>query len=123
MKKIIYISAWLFSFIFVIGFLFKILRFPYSFYLLYLGGTVAGLVCFPLLLFYKWRENLLTRNRLLLQWIFGQSAIVLFVISTWLRFTNDFYANMILSISFAILAFAFLPLLFYNMYQQSLEEL
>ena len=123
MKKVIYISAWLFSFIFVIGFLFKILRFPYSFYLLYLGGTVAGLICYPLVFFYKWRYHKLIKNRLLFQWIFGQSAIVIFVISTWLRFTNNFSANITLGVSFSILAFAFLPLLFYNMYQQSIEEI
>lgn len=123
MKKIIYISAWLFSFIFVIGFLFKILRFPYSFYLLYLGGTVAGLICFPLVFFHKWRQHKLNENRLLFQWIFGQSAVVIFVISTWLRFTNEFSANITLGVSFFILAFAFLPLLFFNMYKQSIEEI
>jgi hypothetical protein len=123
MKKVLYISAWLFSFIFVIGFLFKILRFPYSFYLLYLGGTVAGLICFPLVFFYKWREHKLSANRLLFQWIFGQSAVAIFVISTWLRFANTLYANITLGISFSILAFAFLPLLFFNMYKQSLEEI
>lgn len=123
MKKIIYISAWLFSFIFVIGFLFKILRFPYSFYLLYLGGTVAGLVCFPLVFFYKWRTHKLSKKRVLFQWVFGQSAVVIFIISTWLRFTNEFSANITLFIAFSILAFAFLPFLFYNMYQQSIEEI
>jgi len=123
MKKIIYISAWLFSFIFVIGFLFKILRFPYSFYLLYLGGTVASLVCFPLVFFYKWRTHTLSKKRVIFQWVFGQAAVIIFVISTWLRFTNDYFANITLFIAFAILAFAFLPFLFFNIYQQSIEEI
>lgn len=123
MKKIIYISAWLFSFIFVLGFLFKVLSFPYSFYLLYLGGTVAGLIFYPLVFFYKWREHKLNENRILFQWVFGQSAVIIFVISTWLRFTNNFSANITLGISFSILAFAFLPILFYNMYHQSLKDI
>lgn len=123
MKKIVYISAWLFSFIFVIGFLFKILQLPYSFIMLYLGGTVAGLICFPLVFFYKWRNHKLLEKRVLFQWIFGQAAVVIFVISTWLRFSYDFYANITFIISFAILAFAFLPFLFFNMYKQSLEEI
>ncbi|WP_375577960.1 hypothetical protein ABWH96_13000 [Marivirga tractuosa] len=123
MKKIVFISAWLFSLIFVVGFLFNTLKFPYSYILLYLGGTVAGLICYPLVFFYKWREHKLNENRLLFQWIFGQSAIVIFVISTWLRFTNGFSANIVLGVSFSIMAFAFFPLLFYNMYKQSLEEL
>jgi hypothetical protein len=123
MKKIIYISAWLFSFLFVIGFLFTILRLPYGFYLLYGGGTIAGLICYPLLFFYKWREHKLTETRLLYQWILGQSAVALFVISTWLRFGYDFAANIAFIISFAILAFAFLPLLFLNMYKESLKEI
>lgn len=123
MKKIVYISAWLFSFIFVIGFLFKILSLPYSFILLYLGGTISGLICYPLIFLYKWKEYKLTENRMLFQWIFGQSAIVLFVISTWLRFNHSFYANIVLGVSFSILAFTFFPLLFYNMYKQSLEEI
>jgi hypothetical protein len=123
MKKIIYVAAWLFSFIFVVGFTFNILRLPYSFILLYLGGTVAGLICYPIIFYYKWKENKLTEKRLLFQWIFGQSAIVIFVISTWLRFRSAFFANISLGISFSILAFAFLPLLFYNMYRQSLEQI
>ncbi|WKK74449.1 hypothetical protein QYS49_22285 [Marivirga salinae] len=123
MKKIIYISGWLFSFIFVIGFLFKILQLPYSFIMLYVGGTVAGLICFPLVFYYKWRTHKLSTKRVLFQWVFGQSAVVIFVISTWLRFTNDFFANITFIIAFVILAFAFLPFLFFNMYQQSIEEI
>jgi hypothetical protein len=123
MKKLIYISAWLFSFIFVIGFLFKILRLPYSFILLYVGGTIAGLICYPLLFFFKWREHKLTETRLLFQWIFGQSGVIIFVVSTWLRFTDSFLANIFLGTAFSILAFAFLPLLFYNMYKESLLEI
>lgn len=123
MKKIIYISAWLFSFIFVVGFLFKILQLPYSFILLYLGGTVAAIICFPLLFFQKWKENKLKKRNVLLQWFFGQSALIIFVISTWLRFGHDFIANITMSISFLILAFAFLPLLFFNMYKESLQEI
>jgi hypothetical protein len=123
MKKIIYISAWLFSFIFVIGFSFKILRLPGAFILLYTGGTAAGLICYPLLFFYKWREYKLTQTRLLFQWIFGQSAVALFVISTWLRFSNTLTADITLGISFAILSFAFLPLLFFNMYKESIQQI
>ena len=123
MKKIIFVAAWLFSFIFVVGFTFNTLRLPYSYILLYLGGTVAGLICYPMIFYYKWKENKLTENRLLFQWIFGQLAIVIFVISTWLRFGNAFFADISLGISFSILAFAFLPLIFYNMYRQSLEQI
>lgn len=122
MKKIVYIFAWFFSFIFVVGFLFKILQLPYSFSMLYLGGTSAGLVCFPLLFFYKWKEGKLTEKRSLMQWIFGLAAVIFFIISTWLRFSSDFYANIMMVMSFVFLAFAFLPLLFYNMYKQSLKE-
>jgi len=123
MKKIIFVAAWLFSFIFVVGFTFNTLRLPYSYILLYLGGTVAGLICYPMIFYYKWKENKLTENRLLFQWIFGQLAIVIFVISTWLRFGSAFFADISLGISFSILAFAFLPLIFYNMYRQSLEQI
>ncbi|WP_296622014.1 hypothetical protein [Marivirga sp.] len=123
MKKIIHISAGLFSFIFMLGFFFMTLKLPYSYVLLYLGGTVAGLICFPLVFLYEWKEHKLTENRILFQWVFGQSAVVIFVISTWLRFSNTFSANITLGISFSILAFTFFPLLFYNMYKQSLEEI
>jgi hypothetical protein len=123
MKRIIYISAWLFSFVFVVGFLFKVLRLPYSTTLLYVGGTVAGLICYPLLFFSKWRDHKLSENRLLFQWIFGQSAVGLFVISTWLRFGETLTANIVLGASFSIFSFAFLPLLFYNMYKQAVQEI
>jgi hypothetical protein len=123
MKKIVFISAWLFSFIFVIGFLFTAIKQPIGYYLFYIGETVAGLIIFPLIFFYKWREHKLTDNRLLFQWIFGQASIIMFVISTWLRFSYSFYANITLGMFFSILAFAFLPLLFYNMYKQSLLEI
>ncbi|SMG15560.1 hypothetical protein SAMN05661096_00785 [Marivirga sericea] len=122
MNKIIYISVWLFSFIFVVGFFFKILSLPYATILLYLGGTVSGLICYPILFVYRWRLHKLTENRMLFQWIFGQGAIAILVISTWLRFINHFSANVTLVIAFSIFAFAFLPLLFFNMYKQSLKE-
>lgn len=123
MKKIVYISAWLFSFIFVIGFLFTIIKQPFGFYLFYIGETLAGLIFFPLLFFYKWKEHELHESRLLFQWIFGQSAVIFFVISTWMRFTDAMISNIFLGTSYSILAFAFLPLLFYNMYKQSLLEI
>lgn len=123
MRKIINISAYLFSFIFMIGTFFSMLKLPFSNILIYIGETIAGLICLPLIFFFKWREHRLTKNRLLFQWLFGQSAVVIFVISTWLRFNNHYFANITLLISFTVLAFTFLPLLFYNMYKQSLEEI
>lgn len=123
MKKFAHISAWIFSFIFMTGIFFSSLKLPLSNILIYLGETVAGLICLPLIFFFKWREHELTENRLLFQWLFGQLAVVIFVISTWLRFNNHYFANITLLISFTVLAFTFLPLLFYNMYKQSLEEI
>lgn len=112
MKKIAHISAWIFGFIFMTGMFFSSLKLPFANILIYLGETVSGLICLPLIFFFKWQERELTENRLLFQWIFGQSAVAIFVISSWLRFGYSFYANLTLGIFFSMLAFAFLPLLF-----------
>ncbi|MBK6264021.1 hypothetical protein JKA74_03145 [Marivirga sp. S37H4] len=123
MKKTIYLLAWIFSFIFVTGLLFLILRLPYAIKLLYIGETGAGLLCFPIILYYKWKEKKLEHKQLLYQWISGQSFLIIFVLSTWARFINDFLANILFSGSFFIFGFIFLPLLFHNMYKQSLLEI
>lgn len=122
MKKSIYLLAWLFSFVFVTGLLFLILQLQYAIKLLYIGETGAVLLCFPLILFFKWKENKLQDKKLLYQWIFGQLALIIFVLSTWARFSSDLFANILLSTSFLLFAFIFLPILFHNMYRQSLVE-
>ncbi len=122
MKKTIYLLAWLFSFVFITGLLFLILRLPYATKLLYVGETGAVLLCFPLILFFKWKEKKLEDKKLLNQWIFGQLALILFVFSTWARFSSDLIANVLMSASFLLFAFVFLPILFHNMYKQSLLE-
>lgn len=123
MKKIVYISAWIFSLLFTVGLLFKILHFPYATILLYAGQTGAGILCFPLILFIKRKEGKLDNNKVFNQWISGQVALIIFIASTYLRFIDHLYANIFMSTAFLIFAFLFLPLLFYNMYQQSLTQI
>ncbi len=122
MKKTIYLLAWAFSFIFITGVLFLILRWPYATKLLYIGETGAVLFCFPLILFFKWKEKKLEDRRLFNQWIFGQLSLILFVLSTWARFSGDLFANILMCAAFLLFAFVFLPILFRNMYRQSLIE-
>lgn len=122
MKKSIYLLAWLFSLVFVTGLLFVILQLPYATKLMYIGETGAVLLCFPLILFFKWKEKKLEDKKLLYQWIFGQLALILFVLSTWARFSSDLLANILMSASFLLFGFVFLPILFHNMYRQSLVE-
>lgn len=122
-KRIIYLLAWLFSFLFIAGFLFKLLRLPYAFQLLYIGETGATFLCFPLIFYFKWRESKLLNRFVFYQWLIGISALIIFTTSTWIRFSSEFYANLVMTGSFVLFAFAFLPLLFYNMYRQSLVEI
>jgi hypothetical protein len=122
MKKTIYLLAWLFSFVFLTGLLFLILQLPYAIKLLYIGETGAVLLCFPLILFFKWKEKKLEDKKLLYQWLFGQLSLITFVLSTWARFYNDLHANILMSTSFFLFGFIFLPFLFHNMYRQSLSE-
>ncbi len=123
MKKAIYLLAWIFSFVFVTGLLFLILKLQYAIKLLNIGQAGAVLLCFPLILYFKWKEKKMENKQLLYQWISGQVFLLIFVLSTWLRFLDNFIADILLSSSFVIFGFIFLPLLFHNMYKQSLMEI
>ncbi|WP_188459716.1 hypothetical protein [Marivirga lumbricoides] len=122
-KKTIYLSAWLFSFLFISGFLFKLLHLPGAFNLLYIGETGFSLFSIPLIFFFRWKENKLRDRLVFYQWLSGCVTAIVFISSTWLRFTSDFYANIAMTSAFVLFAFAFLPLAFYNMYRKSLLEL
>ncbi|WKK80882.2 hypothetical protein [Marivirga arenosa] len=123
MKKIIYTLTYFACFIFLAGIFFKIMKLPYTYYLLFGGESLAGLICFPIIFFMKWKEGELNDLKIRFQWISGLFAFIVFIFSTWIRFYDNQIGDFSLAFSFFLLSFTFLPVFFYNMYQKSIRKI
>jgi len=123
MKRFIYFLTWLSSFIFIAGIFFKIMKLPYTYYLLLGGESVLGMIALPAIFYMRWKEGRLSNRRILFQWISGQLAFIIFIFSTWIRFESNLIGDFALAFSYLLVSFTFLPALFYNMYRQSMKEI
>lgn len=123
MKKLTYISGYLFSVAWIAGALFKILHLPGASTMLSIGGLGLAFIFFPLLLINRYksiaREVLSER----LKWILGAIALGLLILSISMKLLHLMGAGEMLAISFLVFGFGFLPFFFFRMYKKSVDEL
>ena len=121
MKKLTYITGYLFSIAWLGGALFKILHLPGASMLLTIGGIGLAFIFFPLLILNRYksiaREVLSER----LKWIFGGISLLLLILSISMKFLHLMGAGLLLAISFLVFGFGFLPFFFFRMYKRSIE--
>ena len=123
MKRLTYVTGYLFSLTWATGLLFKALHLMGAGLLLGVGGIGIAFIFLPLLLINKYkglaREVMSER----MKWIFGMVSSTLLVISISMKLLHMMGASLMLAVSFLIFGFGFLPFLFFRMYKKSVDEL
>ena len=123
MKMIMYLIGLLASMSITLGWLFK--------YLNWKGGgdmLTFGMICFlllfvPLLAFDKYKLNLAKVLSEKLKIILGFSGAIVTGLGIILRTSGMQYGSLLVVIGTLIIAFGFLPFLFFRMYRKSIEQI
>lgn len=123
MKRLTYISGFIFSLGFTSGSLFKLLHWPGANMLLSIGLIGIAFVFIPLLLINKYKSVLHSVLSEKMKWAFGVLSLLLFVTSIIFKTYHLMGANILLMSAFLIFGFGFLPFLFFRMYRQSMDNI
>ena len=123
MKRLTYISGFVFSLALSAGALFKIFHQPGAMILLMIGVLGIAFIFIPMLLVEKYKELAIQVLSERLKWIFGALSISLILIASLMKIMHMMGAGMMLAISFLFFGFGFLPFLFFRMYKKSVETL
>ncbi len=122
-RFIINLIGFLFALTWVTGIVFLNLHLPGTYYLLYIGGTGTAFIALPLIYYTRRKQGLIQNSWVNRQWIAAMVSIMLFVVSTWMKVGHLMGATWVLILSFLFMGFTYLPLLFYNLYRNSIEKL
>ncbi len=123
MKRLTYISGFVFSLAFSAGTLFKILHQPGAMLLLGIGLFGFSFIFIPIFLVSKYKELAVQVMSERLKWIFGAASVILLGLSSLMKIMHLMGAGVMLATSFLIFGFGFLPFLFFRMYKKSVETL
>lgn len=123
MKKVTYLSGYLFSLTWAAGALFKILHLPGAGMLLGIGGLGIAFIFLPLLLVNRYRNFAREVLSEKMKYIFGVASIILLLTSITMKMLHLMGASLMLGVSFLVFGFGFLPFLFFRMYKKSMDEL
>lgn len=123
MKRLTYVSGYLFSLTWATGALFKILHLPGAGVLLGIGGLGVAFIFLPLLLVNRYKNLAREVMSEKMKWVFGIASIILLILSITMKMFHLQGAALMLGISFLVFGFGFLPFLFFRMYRKSVDEL
>lgn len=123
MKKVTYLSGYLFSLTWASGALFKILHLPGAGVLLAAGGIGIAFIFLPLLLVNRYRNFAREVMSEKMKLLFGIASIILLITSITMKMLHLMGAALMLGVSFLVFGFGFLPFLFFRMYKKSVDEL
>lgn len=123
MKRLTYAAGYLFALAWIVGIFFKLMHLPGAMVLMFGGGSGLAFIFLPMLLVNKYKRiarEVMTER---LKWILGFASLFLFMVASWMKFAHLQGAAVMLTISFLLFGFGFLPFLFFRMYKKSVEEL
>ncbi|WP_462251954.1 hypothetical protein [Ekhidna sp.] len=123
MKRVTYLSGYLFSLTWAAGALFKVLNLQGAGMLLGIGGLGIAFIFLPLLLVNRYRNFAREVMSEKMKYIFGIASIILLLTSITMKMLHLMGASLMLALSFLVFGFGFLPFLFFRMYKKSLDEL
>jgi len=123
MKKVTFLSGFIFSAAFTLGAGLKVLHLPGAGVLLILG--MAGLVgiFLPMLIINHFKRNLKTLMSEKIQWILGSLSISMMTVGSVFKAMHWQGAGILLALGILLFVFGFLPVLFFKLYRQSLQRL
>lgn len=122
MKRMTYISGYLFALTWIAGIGFKLLHFQGASMLLSIGGLGLVFLFLPLLLINKYKSlahEVLTER---LKWVLGGLSLLLLILSISMKLLHLMGAAVMLGASFLFFGFGFLPFFFFRMYKSSVAE-
>lgn len=123
MKRLTFLSGYLFSLTWAAGALFKVLHMPGAGMLLAIGGLGLAFIFLPLLLVNRYRSLAREVMSEKMKYVFGVTSIILLLTSITMKMLHLQGAATMLGLSFLVFGFGFLPFLFFRMYKKSLDEL
>ena len=123
MKRITYITGFLFTLSTVFGAFLKFLHQPGAGVLLFIGMTGIAAIFIPLILINQLKTTLNQHLSERFKWIFGAVAFMLFCMGTLLKLMHLPGAIILLAGGVLVFGVGFLPFLFFRMYRHSVEQL
>ncbi|MEP4532035.1 MAG: hypothetical protein ABJ004_03040 [Cyclobacteriaceae bacterium] len=121
MKRLTYISGFLFALIATIGLLFKLLHWPgATLFLIGLLGMASVFV--PLVLINKFKTEVHAVLSEKMKWVLGASSFLLFCFGGVFKILHLPGSVVLVVSAFVIFGFGFLPFLFFRMYKTSIES-
>ncbi len=123
MKRLTYISGFIFSAAFTFGLLFKLLHWPGADLQLLIGTFGLSFIFVPMVLINKYKALVHEVLSERMKWIFGLLSLVFFVVGTLFKINHFMGANILVIFSFLFFGFGFLPFLFFRMYKESMDKL
>ena len=123
MKRLAYLSGFLFSFAWLMGVYFKIMHFPGANILAFGGMSGVSFIFIPLLLINRFKGDLHAVLSEKLKWFFGVLGLISFAVASWMKLAHLAGATIDIGFSFVVLGFGYLPFLFFRMYKKSLDKI
>ena len=119
MKKIMYLIGALSAMTFVLGWLFALLQMPLANELASYGFLSFGLVFMPIHAYFRYSSSEVKLRSVRLQYNFALMSVVLMSVAVLFKSIQLQGTETLLLTGGLMFTFAFLPLLFYNLYQNS----
>ncbi len=123
MKRLTYVSGYLFTLTWIAGVLMKALHLPGAGLLIGIGAIGVTCIFIPLLLINRYKHLAREVISERMKWIFGGFSTALLIVSITMKLLHMMGASLMLFISFLLFGIGFLPFLFFRMYKKSVDEL
>jgi len=121
MKRLTYISGYLFTLTWITGVLFKMLHMAGATMMLSMGSTGLAFIFFPLLLSTRYKRMVKEVLSERLKRISGRISFLLLVLACVMEIFHIAGAGMLLATSSLFVGLVFLPFFFLGMYKKSLD--
>ena len=121
MKRITYLSGFIFSLAITFGGMMKLLHLPGAAVLLFGGITGFAFIFIPLIVINQLKGSLNQHLSERFKWVFGALSIILVLMGALLKILHLPGAMITLGIGVLFFGIGFLPFLFFRMYRQSIE--
>ena len=123
MKRLMYVSGYLFTLSWVAGLVFKVLHFMGAGLLMGIGALGVAFIFIPLFLINRYKSiagEVLSER---MKWILGCISVSLLIAAITMKLLHLMGAALLLVIGAFLFGFGFLPFLFFRMYKKSVDEL
>jgi hypothetical protein len=123
MKKLTYLTGYIFSVVWIIGILFKLLHQQGAMVLMMAGMLGFSFIFLPLFMINYFKQKIPSILSDKMKWIFGVLSVILLSAGWTFKVAHLPGANVMIGLAFLLFSFGFLPFLFFRMYRKSIESI